>query len=97
MPIDAGNLVGTIYAWLAQYGLRILGAIAIFLIGRVVARWLSNLSKKAMERGGLDKTLSNFATSAIYYLLLVAVIVAALNLEIAADGGEPNAWSLVRA
>lgn len=75
-----GDVLATLQAWLAQYGLRLLGAIAIFFIGRIAVQWATNLAQKAMERSNLDKTLANFAGNMLYYAMLSVVVVAALNL-----------------
>ncbi len=74
------NLLVAVQEWLAQYGLRLLGAIAFFIVGRWVAGWLTRLARRGMERSNVDRTLSNFAGSLINYGLLAIVIIAALNL-----------------
>ena len=54
-------------------------AILIFLIGKMVARWMSNLAAKGMEKANSDKTLIGFVRKLIYYLILAAVVIAALG------------------
>jgi small conductance mechanosensitive channel len=61
------------------YGLQILGSVAIFIIGRIVARWLTNISQRLLSRANVDRTLVPFLGNILYYLLLALVIVAALN------------------
>lgn len=63
----------------AEYGIKVIGAIAIFVIGKWVAKKLSGLIKKLMERGELDTTLSAFIASLIDILLMVVVVLAAIN------------------
>jgi small conductance mechanosensitive channel len=63
----------------AEYGIKVIGAIAIFVIGKWVAKKLSGLTKKLMERGELDTTLSAFIASLIDILLMVVVVLAAIN------------------
>ncbi len=62
-----------------NYGLQIVGSIAILIIGRIAARWLSKIIGRMMERAKVDKTIVTFFSNVIYYLLLAIVIVAALN------------------
>ncbi len=69
--VSTGNLV--------DIGLKILGAIAIFIIGRMVAGWIANLTQKAMERSNMDDTLVGFIGAIIRTMLLVLVIIAALG------------------
>ncbi|NLC27638.1 MAG: mechanosensitive ion channel [Campylobacteraceae bacterium] len=61
------------------YGLRIIGSIFIFLIGKKVANFLSALTVKAMERSKVDITLTKFFSSVVYGVLLIVVILAALS------------------
>ena len=42
---------------LAIYGIRVIAALAIFIIGRWVAKGLRNLLRRMMTRGNVDKTL----------------------------------------
>ena len=63
----------------SEYSFKILGAIAIFIIGRWFVKKLTILSKQLMLKSKLDITLIEFSQSIIYFILLLAVIVAALN------------------
>ena len=60
--------------------LNIVYALAIFFIGKYVARWVTNLTLKAMNKTGqIDETLEKFLSSVIYGVLLVVVTLAALG------------------
>ena len=63
----------------AVWGLKILFAIAIFVIGKWIAKWLTNVSKKLMSKANVDETLTSFIGSLVYILLMVFVILAALS------------------
>lgn len=60
-------------------GLNLLGAIAIFVIGRFVAKRLSKLLKKALQRAHVDKTLVSFFANILYFTLLAFVLIAAVG------------------
>ena len=62
-----------------EYGLKVVGAIAIFVIGKWVAHKLSGLIKKMMNRGKIDSTLSAFIASMVDILLMIVVVLAAIN------------------
>lgn len=62
-----------------EYGIKVIGAIAIFVIGKWVAKKLSGFIKKLMERGKLDTTLSAFIAHIIDILLMIVVVLAAIN------------------
>jgi small conductance mechanosensitive channel len=62
-----------------QWGLKILGALVIFIIGRWVARWVTSALRKLLNRRAVDETLVAFLCNVIYAVLLTAVILAALD------------------
>ena len=64
---------------LVQFGYRPLAAAAIFIIGRWVAKLLTNFARKAFARSNMEDTLERFLCSLIYAALLAAVIIAAIN------------------
>jgi len=63
----------------AEYGLKIVGAILIFVIGRWVVGKIMKGVRALMARGGIDATLVRFADNVLYVLLMAVVILAALN------------------
>lgn len=54
-------------------------AIAIFIIGKWLAKRLVKLSRKLMDRSRLDATVAIFLSNLLYGVLLVIVSLAALN------------------
>ena len=66
-----------------EYGLKIIGALIIFFIGKMMANGLRHAMHKAMEHQKIETTLIEFATSAVYYgLMAVVLLAAASNLGI---------------
>ena len=63
----------------AIYGIRVIAALAILIIGRWVAKGLRNLLRRIMKRGEVDKTLISFVCNLVYVLLLAFVVIAAIN------------------
>ena len=61
------------------WAIKIVIALAIFVIGRWVAKAITNALKKAMTKSNMDSMLVNFIGGIVYALLLVAVILAALD------------------
>lgn len=62
-----------------DWGLNILTALAIYIIGRWIARLVSNAFRKVLELRELDETLVTFLDNFVYALLLTAVIIGALD------------------
>jgi len=56
-----------------DWGGRLLGALLIFIIGRMLMRALTSWATSAMRRVGMDDTLSRFLGNLIYMALLVFV------------------------
>lgn len=64
---------------LVAWGGRIVGALAIFLIGRMLAAALSRWIVSAMQRVGMDQTLARFFSNFAYIGLMVFVVLTAVN------------------
>jgi len=62
-----------------QWGIRIAGAILVFIIGKWIAGKLADISGKLFEKSDMDETLAKFLQKLIYVGLLVLVIIAALG------------------
>jgi small conductance mechanosensitive channel len=77
--MDFNNIIPNLQAFAALYGLKIIGAIVIFVVGRWVARALRNMIKKMMAKGNVDETLISFVGNLTYIALLAFVIIAALS------------------
>ena len=54
-------------------------AILIYLVGKRVARWLTNTVVKALKHNEVDEELTGFLEGLIYWALLVLVVIAALG------------------
>jgi len=82
--IDTANEAVTKYSDLAityasEYGLKIISAILIFIIGKWVVKKVTKVIKSLMEKANVDRTLIEFAESLVYFSLLMMVIIASLN------------------
>jgi small conductance mechanosensitive channel len=62
-----------------EYGISILSAIAIYIIGKWLVTRISRLIKKAMASRGVEQTLVKFLGNIVHWLLLAFVIIAALT------------------
>jgi len=65
--------------WLVANGPSMIAAVAIFILGRWLAKWICFLIRKALTKSGMDVTLVRFLDKLIYYILLVTVILAAAD------------------
>ncbi|MEN8165344.1 MAG: mechanosensitive ion channel domain-containing protein [Acidobacteriota bacterium] len=80
MDINIADLLAGATGYLTHYGLRVIGAIALLIVGRIAAAWGRRLSRRAMARAEVDPTLVPFFSKATYYLILIVVLIAVLGL-----------------
>jgi len=73
------NVIAKLEELISVFGLRIVAAVAIYIIGRWAARFMKNLSVRLMTKNKVDPTLISFVGHVIYISLLVFVILAALG------------------
>ncbi len=71
--------IDKIYGYLIQYGMNLIAAILIFVIGKWVARLVSNFLEAALLKSKVEKTLATFARNIGYFTILTFVAIAALN------------------
>lgn len=63
-----------------QFGLHLVGALLVLLVGMWVARRLANFAQAALGRASFDSTLSGFLRNLIYGALVVLLAVTALGV-----------------
>ena len=61
------------------YGMHLLAAVAIFIVGKWLARMVSDMLARSSERAHIDTTLATFLRNLAYYALLIFVLVTALG------------------
>lgn len=71
--------IGIALKFFAEFGLRIIAAILIFVIGRWVAKQVHKLLHKMMERAKVDSAVIGFTCSLAHAAIMVFVILAALG------------------
>lgn len=65
---------------LTTYGLDVVGAILILVIGWIVAGWAARVTRAAADRANwMDTTLKPLASSIVRYFVLIITVVAVLN------------------
>ena len=73
------DVVKTVTQLLLVYGLRLLAAIVILIVGRWIAKRLKNVVQRVLTGRSVDETIVSLAGSATYVLLMVGVVLAALG------------------
>jgi len=78
-----GNMQGVIETateMLSTWGISVVGAIALLIVGRIIAGWIRSSITKGLQRANTDSTLIPFFASMAYYVALAVVLIAVLNL-----------------
>ena len=65
--------------YVTEFGIHIVSAIAILLIGFWISKTLTKILKKVLVRRNVDFTLVHFSTSALKFALYLFVIIAAVG------------------
>jgi len=65
---------------LSTWGISVVGAIALLIVGRIVAGWIRSSITKGLTKAGTDSSLIPFFASMAYYVVLAVVLIAVLNL-----------------
>ena len=77
------ELMKTAVQWLLQDGINIGKAILIALIIFIVGLWINgaikNMLRSTIEKWNVDPALISFGTGIIFYVLMVAVVLAAVR------------------
>ncbi|MFZ5889548.1 MAG: mechanosensitive ion channel family protein [Myxococcota bacterium] len=73
------DTLGVIVATLANSGLKIVGALLLYLVGRALINWVIHLVQRGLERQQVDPTLLRYLGTVIAVLANVALVIAILG------------------
>jgi small conductance mechanosensitive channel len=73
------SLGQSIVIWGAQFGIKILGAILLWVVGRALISFAISLLKRALMKRPIEPTVINYIASTISVLLNITLVVAILG------------------
>ena len=76
---DINTFIEVLQELVTRFGINVIAAIAIFFIGRLLAKFMRRLVLRIMRKGNVDHTLTSFVGSLIYYSVIAFTVIAALN------------------
>lgn len=76
---DYQQLVNDMISQALWIGLKILLAIAIYIVGKWITSWILRLLNRTFERRNVDASLRNFLRSMIKVVMMILVILAAIQ------------------
>jgi len=72
------NVADQLTFFVTTYGIKVIGAIIILILGRIAAGIGRNVVKKVLEKSKTDPAVVSFVGSMIYFLILIFAVLAAL-------------------
>lgn len=78
-PTKWEQLMKLALGFVTTYGPKLIAAIVIFYVGKIVAKWIRRLVVRGMEKAGIDSMIVGFSASMVYIGLMVFVVLAALG------------------
>ncbi len=79
MEKNMQEVIDAVVVLVSTWGLQVLGAIALLIIGYIIAGMIRNGVRKGLEKSGVDATLVPFLSKMAYYLALGVVLIAVLQ------------------
>ncbi|TQV75371.1 mechanosensitive ion channel [Aliikangiella marina] len=79
MDFTQTDLEKIIDTYVIPYGLNLIFAIVIFLVGKMVVKGIVSLTKKLLNKANLDGVLVSFVSAIINSILMLFVIIAAVG------------------
>ena len=73
------DLISKVWELLTIYGLKVIAAIVVFVVGRWIAKGLTKFTKTIMKKKAVDLTIASFVANMVYITLLAFVVMAALG------------------
>ncbi len=78
--VNTQALLATLTDLVTTWGIRVIGALAVLIVGRMIAGSIRGTVRKLLTRGSVDATLVPFISNLVYYLVMAFVIIAVLGL-----------------
>jgi small conductance mechanosensitive channel len=73
------NIIAKVTEFGTLYGIKIIGSILIFIIGKWISKVIVRFTQRLMLKAKVDETLTKFLANLMNVLLLIVVVLAALN------------------
>lgn len=77
--VEKGDYQAWLNDWIIPYGTKILVALAIFVFGKFLARFLSKVVSNIVLASSKDEMLQSFVKSISYFLFLLITVIASLS------------------
>jgi len=73
------NIMDSLLLFATTYGIKVVGAIVVLIIGRFVAGLMRGFVKKSLNSRGTDPAIAGFTSSMVYYLIIIFTVMAVMK------------------
>lgn len=73
------DMVQRIQEYVFMYGLKVIAAILIFIIGKFLAKFFTSILRKVMKQANVEETLVSFVSNIAYVTGMAFVVIAAIG------------------
>ena len=73
------RIIDMVVDFLVKYSFQVIGAVIILLVGAFVAKWMSSLLLKLLEKKNFDITLSKFLVNTVKLVIIVFAVIVAIG------------------
>ncbi len=73
------NVTQNLIDFVTSYGIKVVAAIIILIVGRIVAGWARKLVVKMMSKNDVDPSIQGFVRGLVYYLIIIFTWIAVLG------------------
>ena len=77
---DLNTMIAIVSNLITMWGIKVVGAIVVLVIGRWAAGWVRKIVRTMAVRIDLDPTLAPFLASLAYYAVIAMVLIAVLGM-----------------
>jgi len=78
-PQAVAGLIQDNLPLLQEWGMNLVLAVVIFIVGRWIAQWVTSMVGKALAKTDMEDTLERFLCNIVYTALLAVVVIAAIG------------------
>jgi len=80
MESSANEVWGHVIDLIITYGVDVVGAIVMLIVGWIIAGWARGATRRMLARSGqIDQTLSDFLASLVRYVVIIVTVMAVLS------------------
>jgi len=78
--VDYESMMQSLAPWLLAFAMQAVGVLVLLFVAWMAAGWARRVTRRGLERAGIDVTLTKFFGNLARYIILTAAVLMALSL-----------------